>query len=916
MAQAPQAAMEQPQQGGSPFSDPNTMAIYDQMRQSVSPKQFGDEVLAGAAQVDPKAVDAFKAELEQIQMPPEALDLLNNMVDEILANPEKYEEIRAKYKEMGAPDEILPEQFDPQFFAALNMAVDQMIGAPAGAEAFAKGGIAELTPVSKAIANYGRNGDTMLAHITPAEARMLRRKGGSGTINPKTGMPEFFNLFKEIGNAFKSVGNAVKSFASSTVGKIVTTVALGYFLGPAAANFLGATSAAGVAAVSGFVGGAGSTLLGGGNLSQALKAGAIGGLTAGAGAGFMSEGNAFAANSYTGPTTVSGQYDKLIGAPTADVTTTTAREAAARQAAISPTGQVAGMAPVPDNPLITARDAYVPPPTQPSLIDQAKDFVSKNISPEGIQQQGVPAAQNAAAKAVTDLTARIPDATAAMKEAAYQNAYKAALPGVLSTYGPMTAAGIGAIGLAGGFKTNPVTPSKTKSELMKPATQRIAEQNQQKQYYIQNLPGVKYDEFGAPIYGEYNPLPTTPASTTPTSNFNLPGTIGGIGSLYTPPPGTMGSQKPIAQPYNTASMYTNLMPPRGFAEGGDVVQSPESAAMIDAQRAAMIAQAQALGQTGYTPSSPGNYGVERGAYTPSTGFAQFTQQYMQDHPAAAPTSAPAQNTSSLTNSTTPVISPPVDSTYTSPVTYNPPVDTYQPPVDTYQPPVDTYEPPMDTYVDDPSVTARDAYVPPMDTFVDDPSVTARDAYVPPMDTYQPTMDDSYITARDAYVPPMDTYQSPQDTYQPPQDTYQPPEDAYMSPTDAYQPTVYDTPVDTYQPSFNASGDGGSMGGGYGSGFNNNFDYTGGGGYDNNSFMDSQFNMGGIASLSSGGYPRRTGQIQGPGTATSDSIPAMLSDGEFVMTAKAVQGAGKGDRRAGAKRMYALMHQLEQNAARG
>ena len=76
------------------------------------------------------------------------------------------------------------------------------------------------------------------------------------------------------------------------------------------------------------------------------------------------------------------------------------------------------------------------------------------------------------------------------------------------------------------------------------------------------------------------------------------------------------------------------------------------------------------------------------------------------------------------------------------------------------------------------------------------------------------------------------------------------------------------------------------------------------------------NMGGIASLGSGGYPRRTGQINGPGTATSDSIPAMLSDGEFVMTAKAVRGAGKGDRRAGAKRMYALMNQLEKNAARG
>jgi hypothetical protein len=143
--------------------------------------------------------------------------------------------------------------------------------------------------------------------------------------------------------------------------------------------------------------------------------------------------------------------------------------------------------------------------------------------------------------------------------------------------------------------------------------------------------------------------------------------------------------------------------------------------------------------------------------------------------------------------------------------------------------------------------------------------------------------------------------------------------------DNYQPTVYDAPVNSYQPpayetpSFNAPSDGASMGGGHGGGFNDNFDYTNGGsggGYDNNSFMDSQFNMGGIASLSSGGYPKRTGQIQGPGTATSDSIPAMLSDGEFVMTAKAVRGAGKGDRRAGAKRMYALMHQLEQNAARG
>ena len=81
-------------------------------------------------------------------------------------------------------------------------------------------------------------------------------------------------------------------------------------------------------------------------------------------------------------------------------------------------------------------------------------------------------------------------------------------------------------------------------------------------------------------------------------------------------------------------------------------------------------------------------------------------------------------------------------------------------------------------------------------------------------------------------------------------------------------------------------------------------------------LPAMFASGGIAALAQGGYPRKVGQISGPGTEKSDSIPAMLSDGEFVMTAAAVRGAGGGSRREGAKRMYALMHQLERNAARG
>ena len=58
------------------------------------------------------------------------------------------------------------------------------------------------------------------------------------------------------------------------------------------------------------------------------------------------------------------------------------------------------------------------------------------------------------------------------------------------------------------------------------------------------------------------------------------------------------------------------------------------------------------------------------------------------------------------------------------------------------------------------------------------------------------------------------------------------------------------------------------------------------------------------------HPKRIGEIAGPGTGTSDDIPAMLSDGEFVMTAKAVRNAGNGSRKEGAKNMYKMMKNLE------
>jgi hypothetical protein len=89
------------------------------------------------------------------------------------------------------------------------------------------------------------------------------------------------------------------------------------------------------------------------------------------------------------------------------------------------------------------------------------------------------------------------------------------------------------------------------------------------------------------------------------------------------------------------------------------------------------------------------------------------------------------------------------------------------------------------------------------------------------------------------------------------------------------------------------------------------------GYRGTAAPDYRYN--GAPRFAMGGY------IEGPGTGTSDSVPAMiyqnggpvqeamLSDGEFVMTERAVRGAGGGDRAQGAAKMYEMMSRLERRA---
>jgi len=87
------------------------------------------------------------------------------------------------------------------------------------------------------LASLGRGGDTMLAHINPEEAALLKARGGSGTINPNTGLPEFINFIPTGGGpsehfmpkyeeGVSQKGPGLGGIIKSTVGNIVSAPAI------------------------------------------------------------------------------------------------------------------------------------------------------------------------------------------------------------------------------------------------------------------------------------------------------------------------------------------------------------------------------------------------------------------------------------------------------------------------------------------------------------------------------------------------------------------------------------------------------------------------------------------------------------------------------------------------------------------
>jgi hypothetical protein len=250
--------------------------------------RFTRELLSAGSEMDQAEVQEFLQTIRDAGLTSDDVAMMRRVVEAVFGDPNNYPEVRARLLAEGVPEDILPETFDLEFFVALRMAVEEAENLsqeprPTGQDMpvqMAEGGIVglpQMTPIAREMAAMGRNGDTMLAHITPQEAMMLQRMGGSGTINPYTGLPEFF-----IGKLFKGLVKGIKKFAKSTIGRIVISVALGAFLGPMATGFLTGTGvtvgAAAATGISAGIGVFGSSLLAGDGFKNSLR----NGLTAGA----------------------------------------------------------------------------------------------------------------------------------------------------------------------------------------------------------------------------------------------------------------------------------------------------------------------------------------------------------------------------------------------------------------------------------------------------------------------------------------------------------------------------------------------------------------------------------------------------------------------------------------------------------
>jgi len=401
-------------------------------------------------------------------------------------------------------------------------------------EDFGDTGIAQFPEIAKKMATYGRNEDKFLAHVAKGELvipfQFLENEdtknrifemlieagledperyvvgGDSNSINPTTGLPEFFlgKIFKSIvggvKSAFKSVVKVVKKLAP-----IILPIALGATgLGP----IYGAALGSGI-----------STLINGGDIGDALKSGLIAGAT---GAVYNKLDGKTLSSALSDP---SARFSQAFEGAKASFSNPSDGFFGEGKVFDKFRGEDLGTASVTDVSPNTVNQELgdpnylkdVPPPTEPSFLDTAGDAMFRGNRTKA----GVLESQQAAGKAAykAGLAGDMGEEAA---RAYAKSAFEDAAPSMLQKFGPSVLAGTALAAGAGAFEVpeqEPVNLAGRNPDGTVITGSDLIEADPSK-YLISELGNIRLN----PETGEYEDIASTASSmyTAPTRYAAMP----------------------------------------------------------------------------------------------------------------------------------------------------------------------------------------------------------------------------------------------------------------------------------------------------------------------------------------------------------------------------------------------------------
>jgi len=601
----------------------------------VGEKERFDAVMAALQQTEPELAAKVEQVLDEANLTPEQVDALDQVVSFLEQNKDNYSAALQSLIEQGAVEQgDFPPQYDQEFMTLMKIVVygyQTRAMAPEPVP-FAKGGLAQA---AEALRRQGREGDTVLAHINPQEAALLKRMGGSGTINPSTGLPEFFfkKAFKAVAGAAKGVVKSVVGAASKVLGPQVTSMVatVGGFMigGPAGAaiasglvtygqggsfkdalinsavSYIGAQYAPQYGWKAGALAGGAGALLKGGSLKDAIKTAAISGAMS---YGFQKMGE------------LGSQGQAPEGADLSRAGSLDANGNFVPDATVATPGSVSGLNPSGSGSTVLTPDTVSPFGLKagPAPSSSAGNFGLNAGAPAGVNTgtaaglqslnyqapgyslnaptgtAGISSLGSAAARSTPEMTlgqigGNIMDGNFAQ---AGSDALKWMGQNKLMTAG----LALGATGALGGFTPEQVEPPGLleRGSDNKPLTGEDYIARDPSKYIVQGMPGVGYDASGNLDRGgiPYQPNPAFQQMQTFASpaygTTNQPNYPTYTPPIYTPPMAAAApvSGNPVLQPYNTMAMY-NFLPsnqPRYMNEGGIASMFPPSTSVLQMNR--------------------------------------------------------------------------------------------------------------------------------------------------------------------------------------------------------------------------------------------------------------------------------------------------------------------------------------------